>query len=411
MNRLPLSDELPYRFQPPRLVPLCLWFGRITARAMLKKPHRISEVSIEGASIVKDLLGKGDGVLLAPNHTDHADSHVMFALSRAVGLPFYYMAAYQIFRGHRGWFLPRVGVFPVDREGADLTAFKTAVDLLVKAENPLVVFPEGEMYHLGDLVTPLREGAAALAATAANRLSKTGKTVWIVPVGIKYRYLDPEATTRELHELMDHLERRLTWWPRRDKTLVNRIYDYAEAMIGLKEFEYFGKTQTGELPNRLESLREHILGTLERKHAIGQSDRRPRELPSVPERVKAIRRHCLDRLAKPETTQEEVAEIRRELHDVFVAVQIFSYPGDYVREKPTVERLAETLMKFEEDILGTPEVEPKGDRRVIVKLGEPINLGKRLEECPKLRTAIPAITSELESRMQGVLDEIGTRDA
>ena len=149
MNRLPLSDELPYRFQPPRLVPLCLWFGRITARSMLKKPHRISEVSIEGASIVKDLLGKGDGGLLAPNHTDHADSHVMFALSRAVGLPFYYMAAYQIFRGHRGWFLPRVGVFPVDREGADLTAFKTAVDLLVKAENPLVVFPEGEMYHLG----------------------------------------------------------------------------------------------------------------------------------------------------------------------------------------------------------------------------------------------------------------------
>lgn len=406
MNRLPLSDELPYRFQPPRLVPFCLWFGRITARSMLKKPHRIETVSIEGASIVKDLAGKGDGILLTPNHTDHADSHVMFALSRAVGLPFYYMAAYQIFRGHRGWFLPRVGVFPVDREGTDVTAFKTAIDLLVKAENPLVIFPEGEMYHLGDRVTPLREGAAALAATAANRLSKTGKTVWIVPVGVKYRYLDPVATSLELNELMDGLERRLTWWPRRDKTLEDRIYDYAEAMIGLKEFEYLGMTQIGELPERLKSLCEHIIGTIERKHATVQTGRRPRELPSVPERVKAIRRHCLDRLAKPETTEAEVAEIRRELHDVFVAVQIFSYPGEYVREKPTVERLAETLMKFEEDILGTPEVEPKGDRRAIVKIGEPINLGQRLEESPKLRTAIPAITSELEARIQGLLDGI-----
>ena len=406
MNRLPLSDQLPYRFQSPRLVPLCLWFGRITARSMLKKPHRIENITIEGESLVNGLIGGGDGVLLTPNHTDHADSHVMFALSRAVGLPFYYMAAYQIFQGRRGWMLPRVGVFPVDREGADLTAFKTAVEILVKAKNPLVIFPEGEMYHIGDRVTPLREGAIALAATAANRLSKTGKTVWIVPVGIKYRYLDPEATAVALHDLMDELERRLTWWPRRDRTLVDRIYDYAEAMIGLKEFEYLGETQTGKLPDRLKSLCEHIVGTIERKRMIGQNDRRPRESPSVPERVKAIRRHCLDRLAKPETTPEEVAEIRRELHDVFVAVQIFSYPGDYVLEKPTVERFAETLMKFEEDLLGTPEVEPKGDRRVIVKVGEPIDLGKRLQEFPKLRTAIPALTSELETRMQGLLDAI-----
>ena len=409
MNRLPLRDQLPYRFQPPRLVPFCLWFGRITARSMLKIPHRIETITIDGDSILKGLIGKGDGILLTPNHTDHADSHVMFALSRRVGLPFYYMAAYQLFQGRRGWMLPRVGVFPVDREGSDLTAFKTAVDLLVKAENPLVIFPEGEMYHLGDRVTPLREGAVALAATA-NRLSKTGKTVWIVPVAIKYRYLDPEATAVELQALMDELERRLTWWPRRDRALVERIYDYAEAMIGLKEFEYLGKTRTGELPGRLKSLCEEIVATIERKHAIGrgQNDRRQRDLPSIPERVKSVRKHCLDRLAKPETTAVEVAEIRRELHDVFVAIQIFSYPGDYVREKPTVERLAETLMKFEEDVLGIPEVEPKGDRRVIVKLGEPIDLAKRLEEFPKHRAAIPALTSELETRMQGLLDAMGT---
>ena len=407
MNRLLLSDELPYRFQAPRLDPLWIGLGRFSARSMLKKPHRIESIAIEGDSLLKGLIRKGDGILLTPNHTDHADSHLMFALSRAVGLPFYYMAAYQIFRGHRSWVLPRIGVFPVDREGADLTAFKTAVDLLVKANNPLVVFPEGEIYHTADRLTPLREGAVALAATAANKLAKSGKTVWVVPVAIKYRYLDPESTAVALHTLMDDLERRLTWWPRRHKTLVDRIYDYAEAMMGVKEFEYLGATQAADLPDRLKTLCEHIVSTIERRHGLGQNSRRSAEITSLPERVKAIRRHCLDRLAKPETTAEQVAEIRRELHDVFVATQIFSYPGDYVREKPSVERLAETLMKFEEDVLAIPEVAPKGDRRAIIKLGEPIDLAKRLEEFPKLRTAIPVLTSELETRMQGLLDAIG----
>ena len=33
-------------------------------------------------------------------------------------------------------------------------------------------------------------------------------------------------------------------------------------------------------------------------------------------------------------------------------MQLYSYPGDYARAAPTVERFAEILMKFEEDVLG-----------------------------------------------------------
>ena len=76
------------------------------------------------------LLERGDGVLLAPNHADHADCDVIFELARRLGRPFYYMAAYQIFTGIGRVFLPRLGAFPVDREGADLTAFKTGVEVL-----------------------------------------------------------------------------------------------------------------------------------------------------------------------------------------------------------------------------------------------------------------------------------------
>ena len=37
---------------------------------------------------------------------------------------------------------------------------------------PLVVFPEGEMYHLGDQITPFHEGAAAMAIAAARKTDR-----------------------------------------------------------------------------------------------------------------------------------------------------------------------------------------------------------------------------------------------
>src|SRR5438270_581972 len=141
MKRLPLSDELPYKFYPPRLRSFVLWFGRYYLQYMLKCQQRVEEIDIAGMENVAALLNKGDGVLLTPNHPDHADCCLMFELGNRLRQPFYYMAAYQIFAGKNQWVLPRIGVFPVDREGSDITAFKTGVDVLARGKNPLVIFP------------------------------------------------------------------------------------------------------------------------------------------------------------------------------------------------------------------------------------------------------------------------------
>jgi hypothetical protein len=402
MNRQPLRDELPYRPRAPRLNPLCLALGRMLGPRMLRRDHKIEAIDAAGLDVVAPLLARGDAVVLAPNHTDHADSHLLFELSRRLGRPFYYMVAYQTFRGLRGWFLPRIGAFPVDREGADLSAFKTAVEVLARATNPLVIFPEGEMYHLGDRVTPLREGAVAIATTAARRVAERGKTVWLVPVAIKYRFLPGSNPLPALHDLMDELERRATWLPRRDLRLDERIYRFAAAMLVLKEFEYLGECRRGPLPNRLVDLREHIL------HAV-----EARRLPaagtpaSVPERIKAVRRACLDVLADPATTTDQAEASRRDLHDAFVASQVYSYPGDYVRDDPTLERAADTLMKFEEDFLGVPEVSPRGPRRALARVGAPVDVNARLAALGKPRQAVPALTAELERSLQSLLDAIG----
>ena len=200
---------------------------------------------------------------------------------------------------------------------------------------------------------------------------------------------------------MSRLEARFTWWPREDRPLVERIYTYAEGLLALKELELLGSARSGPITGRIAALRDSILDRIEDAR-VGR-----RRTDAVPVRIKELRRVCLDGLAEPSIPPERVAELRRDLNDIFVALQLFSYPGDYVRERPTLERIAETLLKFEQDTLGNEAARPQGHRRAILRFGEPIDTGRRLAEFGKSRVANPRITAELESRIQALLDEIG----
>jgi hypothetical protein len=402
MRRLPLADELPYRFYPPRIDPLWMFLGRYYIARELRRELQVHEIVVAGLEELRPLLERGDGVLIAPNHCDNADAGVMFEVARRAGRPFYYMAAYQLFTGLNRFHLPRLGVFPVDREGSDLRAFKTGVEILAAGKNPLVVFPEGEVYHTADRLTPLREGAAALAATAARKAAEAERNVWIVPTAIKYRFLEGHDPLPALERLMTELEARYTWWPRCDHDLVERIYFYGAGLLALKELEYHGAVQPGAIKERLAALRQSILARIEDRR-LGK-----RCSDDDPARVKELRHVCLEALASPAVTAEESAALRRDLNDLFVVIQLYSYPGDYVKECPTVERVAETLMKFEQDVFAIAEmIRPRGPRRASVRLGAPIDVGSALTSAAKPRRAAVALTTELEGRIQGLLDALG----
>ena len=89
-----------------------------------------------------------------------------------------------------------------------------------------------------------------------------------------------------------------------------------------------------------------------------------------------------------------------DLDDLFLVVQAYSYPGNYVSEQPSVERIAETLDKFEEDVLGVTTATIRGTRRVTVTFGEPIAVEPRGPN--KMTTA--ALTEILETRVQEMLN-------
>lgn len=355
--------------------------------------QRIIDVEIRGLERLQQLLSTDAGVLIAPNHAGDGDVDVVYSVSDHLDRPFHFMAAWQVFveNGKLGsWIMQRHGVFSIDREGTDTKALRHSVEILQQHPSPLVIFPEGEVYHLNDRIMPFRQGPAAIALMAAR---KGKRAIFVLPMAVKFFYVqDP---TPALTELMNQLEERVYWRARPDLSLPDRIYRFAEGALALKELEYIGHTQQGPLPRRVSELADSILSGIEQRY---ESD-----APAIdfPDRIKRARQQAIQGIeaAGDDPSRQKFAE---DLDDLFLVCQLFSYPGDYVADQPSIERIAETLNKFEEDVLGHFRPAAHGDRRAVVSIGEPIEVTSGRGK----KDAAADLTQEMEKRVQSLLDEI-----
>lgn len=389
-----------YRMQPaprswsPKLNPAIVRLLRPMQVRRRMRDERLQSIEVLGSDRLKSVLDDGCGVLITPNHASHADSFCIYESAYLVDRPYYIMAAWQVFADKSPfaqWVLRWHGGFSIDREATDMTAFKQAVSILQERPNPLVIFPEGEVYHCSERVTPFREGAAMIALTAAKRAKRP---IVCMPAAIRLKYVDDP--TPQLLELMDELEQQIFWRPRKNEALQDRIYKFAEAILALKETEFLGQAQTGNLPTRTKALAGEVLQRLEKQFDLKHRD------TTIPERVKELRRVTIARI---EGTDESDVDERNRLNDImddiFLVVQLFSYPGDYVAEHPSIERIAETLDKFEEDVLGKFSASVRGTRRAWIEFGEPVPVQPSRDR----RTAARELTDTFETRVQQMLDE------
>lgn len=389
------------QFWPPRPSP----FWRVALepwrRWYLGRYYGIAEVVVERPEACLDGISPGDGILIAPNHSHDSDPHVMMEVGRRMRRQLHFMAAWQIFRPHwglDGWVLQRMGAFSVDREGCDRRAIHQATQILTTSR-ALVVFPEGEVYRLNDRLTPLLDGVAFMALSAQRELTKAGegRKVWIIPAAIRYRYVDDIQP--KLQAAVDRLENHMRYKPLHGTQLADRILHYGELLLTIKEKEKFGRSfeNEGDLPTRISRLTEALLERHERTYL----DRTP-SADTVALRVKALRRKLFE-LWTAEAGDAETRRLAREaLDDVQLALQAYSYPGNYISEKPCIERMAETIEKLEEDLDGYAR--PKGRRRARVVFGQPIDLsqaagnGRPRDVAAKLTDQLEAAIGEMITR-------------
>jgi 1-acyl-sn-glycerol-3-phosphate acyltransferase len=405
-NRIDPHDDAGDVFRPPkpsRFWSLVLW---PVHRWILRRMHGVAQVNVNGLERLRD-IPQGDGVLICPNHSYTGDGSVMAEVGRTSGRQFYFMAAKHAFTGHgglEGFMLQRLGGFSVDREGCDRAAMRQANELLTTGKT-LVIFPEGEIYHTNERLTPLREGVGFIALTAQRELDKQNhnRRVWIVPTYIRYA-CDGDITPA-LQDAMTRLESRLLLKPPRGTPLHERIVRHGEMLLTIKEKEKLGKAFDDEgqtLPMRIGRLTSAMLANLEQTHFGKTHADDPLAV-----RVKQLRRHLVDQICEDGATQEQSTTAHDALDEVHLVLQLYSYPGDYITSKPSVERMAETIEKFEEDVYDD-YAKPKGTRRATVNLGEPIDLKSFTVTGVKARVAAGELTTRLESAMSAMMRHAGS---
>jgi hypothetical protein len=262
------ADGTMPKFWPPRANRFwSLTLGPLR-KCALHSYLRVVELEDEGWDLVAHRMAPHDGILIAPNHSHDTDPVVLMEVAKRHRQQFYFMAAWQLFRHHGGldgFVMQRMGAFSVDREGCDRRAIKQAVKLLTTGDR-LVIFPEGDVYHLNERLTPLLEGVAFIALTAQRQLEheNSGARVWVVPTAIRYRYL--QKIDDCLESLLSTLEKRFLISPAPGATLHQRITFLGELLLTLKEKETLGHSREteGTLAARLTYFVETLLSALER---------------------------------------------------------------------------------------------------------------------------------------------------
>jgi hypothetical protein len=238
---------------------------------------------------------------------------------------------------------------------------------------------------------PFHDGAAAIALSAAR---KSDRPIVCVPCALRYEYLDDPK--KELTRLLDRLEQRFFWCPTGKLPLVERVYRLAAAALALKEIEHMGQTQPGTVPERLEALCAFVLNKLEERYSLaGAGD-------SIPRRVKKLRQAAIERLNELSDNASQREVIARDLDEVFLAVQLFSYPRKYLAERPSIDRLADTLDKLEEDILGVAHATVRGRRRATLSVGDPLLIAADKQRQP----SAAELTFLLETSVQQLLNRM-----
>jgi 1-acyl-sn-glycerol-3-phosphate acyltransferase len=359
--------EKPYVFVPPRHGSFWQALLRWYVPRYLRTRHGVVATEFLGVEHVRRSIAAGHGVLLAPNHCRPCDPMVLGLMGHEFGRLVYIMASWHLFAegGLMRWLLPRVGVFSVYREGVDRPAIKCATQILAAARRPLVLFPEGVVTRTNDRLGALLDGVAFIARSAAKTraAAQPAGQVVIHPLGIRYFFEgDVEQT---LKAPLEEFERRLTWQPRTESKVAERIIKLGHALLALKEIEYLGNARSGRLAERLPALIDHLLAPLEAEWLKEQKN------GDVVARVKVLRSAILPEMVAGQIDAVERARRWRQLSDLYVAQQLSLYPPDYFGQPtPTAEQLIETMERIEEDL--TDRVRRYQPLRAVVEVGEAI---------------------------------------
>lgn len=453
-----MSAGPPLDFIPPHFDGRVLAVARWLLPLWLRRQSRIGAITVDhperlAAAFERFETGRSR-LMLAFRHPSIDDPAVMAHLlwSKGHHAQFLYDRGIPLWAGKAiGWSFSRLGGVSIQRGKLDLPALRTSRDLLVNGPYPFAAAPEGATNGHNERVSSLEPGVAQLAFWTADELARGGRPerMEILPIGLQYFYEAP--VWGAIDSLLSQLERNagLPTAAEADATtagqaessldperLYARLLRLGESMLVLLENFYrqsyrqplgsgrgkqataTGASADGDLPiaQRVQNLMDTALGVVERSFGLeprGDLVERCRRLEQAGwERMyptatsdtapppSPLRQGLADRLA--EETERRMWHMQ--MVEAFVAVN-----GSYVREQPSQERFADTLLLlWDTDCRirgGDPGKRPRlGKRRVRISIDNPINLQERMEAYRlDRRQAVAALTRDLQAQLEALI--------
>lgn len=390
--------EKPYKFIPPHRGN---WWPDFIQRfklidIYLRRSEGVESFECRHTERLEASLDAGHGIMLTPNHARPGDPIAMGWLARAVRTHVYAVASWHLFHQDwfTGWAIRKMGGFSIYREGMDRQALNTSIEILATAERPLILFPEGAVTRTNDQLGALLDGVAFIARSAAKKRAKANPNhrVVIHPIAIKYLYKG--SLSKSLEPVLTEIEQRLSWHPQQQLDLLDRVRKVGFALLSLKEIEYFGEPQRGRLRERLDGLINRLLHPIELEW-LGEE-----QSGNVVPRIKALRMKILPEMISGDITDKERARRWRQLADIYLSQQVFSYPPEYLNDPLTTERILETVERYEEDL--NDVIRPHGNLHAIIDVGEAIEVSTKRDR----KAEVDPIMSQIGESLQGMLDNL-----
>jgi hypothetical protein len=400
--------------------------------------------------------------LIAFRHPSPEDAYCLMHLvwhevpktAKAMGIPlaqlphvhFIYDRGIPLWAGKGvGWLYQRLGGTPIQRGKVDRQGLKSVRQLFTTGQFPLAAAPEGANNGHTEIISPLEPGIAQFGFWCWEDLQKQHRpeTVVIVPLGIRYQY--PTPPWPALADLLTQLERDSGLSPQPAthplpfqapaelQTLYPRLIALGTHLLTLME-GYYGDfynapiPPVGETPGEASdsaptlSLADRLHRLLDTALTVAETFFQLPGKGNVIDRCRRIEQAGWDWIYREELRDRpNLSPVERGLADriaeeaalrmwhMRLVESFVAVTGQYVREKPTVERFAETLLLLRDTLTlikgENPFPRPQlGPQVAHLSVGSPLSVSDRADAYRQnRRRAVADLTQDLRNSLESLI--------
>lgn len=333
--------------------------------------------------------------IICANHPSPDDPIVLFGLSAEVDYPFYYMTAREVFMRHpslRSIWLESLGCFSILRGTIDISSLRTTRRLLIRGNDKIVMFPEGEISHQNSLLMPFENGVAQIALDACKAKYRIGKTspLFVLPAGILYRYR--ENHVQEMASILARLEEKLGIL-QSDGALSRRVLNCFIALLDDEsKLHHLEFDRTASCDVRLQEFVEHATGELELE-LLGSAHH-----GAIIDRLHRLKSTLI--VERFQMGHEPTEESTRWYREVRRLTRLVGLTSESFKSPMSQEEFAELITILSWEVNNCDSV-PKFDKTAFVTASEPIDV----MYCSMRRTGgrddVSALTNQIREEVAG----------